>query len=356
MTSPSLVSRARDLEELGELVDDWVITEKGDSEAEGSNEEGFVLVEGMSPEEYRLVSSLFDGEAGGINLEEMVSEVEPGPAPSATAPSATAPSATTPSAIAPSAIVATTTTPSATAPPSTSPSATTPSVSAVEGVAELGRATESPRIKSPVIEPVLSHEPSPRLPLPLSATPAELSPLRTVLVYTELMSFFLGLASHNTSLGIETCGVLGGKVLPGGLGIEVTALMIPKQTGTKDTCSTENEEELIEVQVANDLITVGWIHTHPTQSCFMSSVDLHTHHSFQMMIPEAIAIVMSPRFRPNFGIFRLLDPEGMGMIGSCKGTGFHEHPNTPIYTFCSRHVRVSDERGKFTIFDLRARK
>ena len=36
--------------------------------------------------------------------------------------------------------------------------------------------------------------------------------------------------------------------------------------------------------------------THPTQTAFLSSVDLHTHCSYQLMMPEAIAIVCSPRF------------------------------------------------------------
>lgn len=36
--------------------------------------------------------------------------------------------------------------------------------------------------------------------------------------------------------------------------------------------------------------------THPTQTAFLSSVDLHTHCSYQMMLPEAIAIVCSPKF------------------------------------------------------------
>ena len=36
--------------------------------------------------------------------------------------------------------------------------------------------------------------------------------------------------------------------------------------------------------------------THPSQTSFMSSVDLHTHCSYQLIMPEAIAIVCSPKF------------------------------------------------------------
>ena len=36
--------------------------------------------------------------------------------------------------------------------------------------------------------------------------------------------------------------------------------------------------------------------THPSQTSFMSSVDLHTHCSYQLILPEAIAIVCSPKY------------------------------------------------------------
>ncbi|RWV97612.1 hypothetical protein GW17_00039589 [Ensete ventricosum] len=37
------------------------------------------------------------------------------------------------------------------------------------------------------------------------------------------------------------------------------------------------------------------LQTHPTQSCFMSSIDLHTQYAYQILLPEAIAIVMAPK-------------------------------------------------------------
>lgn len=42
---------------------------------------------------------------------------------------------------------------------------------------------------------------------------------------------------------------------------------------------------------------VSSFQTHPTQTAFLSSVDLHTHCSYQMMLPESIAIVCSPKFQ-----------------------------------------------------------
>jgi STAM-binding protein len=61
-------------------------------------------------------------------------------------------------------------------------------------------------------------------------------------------------------------------------------------------------------------LTLGWIHTHPTQTCFLSSIDLHTHFSYQVMLPEAIAIVMAPTSVPDSGIFSL-SKKGMEVLG-----------------------------------------
>lgn len=77
----------------------------------------------------------------------------------------------------------------------------------------------------------------------------------------------------------------------------------------------------------------------------MSSLDLHTHASYQIMLAEAIAIVCSPNQDISFGIFRyaffssfffsfvrytdqfecrLTDPPGLETIMKCSNKGlFH---------------------------------
>jgi len=40
----------------------------------------------------------------------------------------------------------------------------------------------------------------------------------------------------------------------------VTDLLIPRQTGTSDSCGATNEEDIFEYQHRNGLITLGWIH------------------------------------------------------------------------------------------------
>ncbi|KAI4998201.1 hypothetical protein ZWY2020_053543 [Hordeum vulgare] len=89
---------------------------------------------------------------------------------------------------------------------------------------------------------------------------------------------------------LETCGILAGNLKK--RTFYVTTLIIPKQESTSDSCQATNEEEIFEVQDKGSLFTLGWIHTHPTQTCFLSSIDLHNHYSYQVMLPEAIAIVI----------------------------------------------------------------
>ncbi|KAL6850094.1 hypothetical protein ACP4OV_020721 [Aristida adscensionis] len=173
-------------------------------------------------------------------------------------------------------------------------------------------------------------------------------------VPVKLMEGFLRVAEANTKRGLETCGVLAGTLKK--RTFYVTTLIIPKQKSTSNTCEATNEEELFEVQDNGSLFTLGWIHTHPTQSCFLSSIDLHNHYSYQVMLPEAIAIVMAPTDTTRkHGIFHLTDPGGMGVIHDCAERGFHPHraplDGSPIYEPTS-HVYM-DSHIQFDMIDLR---
>ncbi|KXT16019.1 hypothetical protein AC579_7113 [Pseudocercospora musae] len=137
------------------------------------------------------------------------------------------------------------------------------------------------------------------------------SPLRTVLLPPDLRQKFLNLAHPNTLRNLETCGILAATSISGALFI--THLILPDQTSTSDTCDTTEtgDNELFDYCSSNNLLVCGWIHTHPSQSCFLSSRDLHTSSGYQVMLPEAIAIVCAPRYIPDWGIFRLTDPPGL---------------------------------------------
>ncbi|KAE8734245.1 AMSH-like ubiquitin thioesterase 3 [Hibiscus syriacus] len=173
-------------------------------------------------------------------------------------------------------------------------------------------------------------------------------------VPVRMMEDFLRLARANTAKNLETCGVLAGSLK--NRVFHITTLIIPKQESTSDSCSTLNEEDIFEVQDKLSLFPLGWIHTHPTQTCFMSSVDLHTHYSYQIMLPEAIAIVMAPTDTSSpHGIFHLSDPGGVSIIRNCQQRGFHPHEEpsdgTPIYEHCS-HVFMNP-KIKSDVIDLR---
>ena len=123
------------------------------------------------------------------------------------------------------------------------------------------------------------------------------SSLRTLFLPPDLRASFLDMASSNTRQNLETCGILCGTLISNAF--FVSRLIIPEQKSTSDTCETVDEGALFDYCDAEDLMVLGWIHTHPTQMCFMSSRDLHTHSGYQVMLPESIAIVCAPSSTPS---------------------------------------------------------
>jgi STAM-binding protein len=179
-------------------------------------------------------------------------------------------------------------------------------------------------------------------------------PIRPVFLPSTLRQKFLALASNNTRQGLEMCGMLCGTTVNNALFI--SHLVIPEQKCTSDTCETENESGMLDYCITNDLIVIGWIHTHPTQTCFMSSRDLHTQAGYQVMMPESIAIVCAPQYEPSWGIFRLTNPPGLPHILSCQRTEtFHHHGVDNLYVEAGHpqgHVYES-KTLEFEVCDLR---
>ena len=178
------------------------------------------------------------------------------------------------------------------------------------------------------------------------------TPLRTIFLPPDLRHRFLSIALPNTRANLETCGILCGTLVSNALFI--SKLVIPDQESTSDTCETINESEIFDYVDGEDLMVLGWIHTHPTQTCFMSSRDLHTHGGYQVMMPESIAIVCAPS-KGDWGVFRLTDPPGMKTVLNCTQTGlFHPHAESNIYTDALRPGHVYEARGlEFDVVDLR---
>jgi len=181
-------------------------------------------------------------------------------------------------------------------------------------------------------------------------------PLRPVFLPSQLRNQFLAVASSNTRLNLETCGMLCGILKSNALFI--TRLIVPEQTSTSDTCETLNEEELFDYCDKEELMVLGWIHTHPTQTCFMSSRDLHTHVGYQVMMPESIAIVCAPTKQPSWGCFRLTDPPGKQAILNCSRPGiFHPHDVDNIYTEALKPGHVVElTNAPLEIVDMRPKR
>lgn len=180
-------------------------------------------------------------------------------------------------------------------------------------------------------------------------------PLRTLLLPPDLRPTFLALAHPNTTINLETCAILCGTLISNALFI--THLLLPAQHSTADTCDTtpEGDTALFDYCDAHSLLVCGWIHTHPTQTCFLSSRDLHTSSGYQVMLPEAIAIVCAPRREPDWGCFRLTDPPGLEAVLGCTVPGaFHPHKEGGLYTDALRPGHVVEGPGlQFEVVDLR---
>ncbi|KAL5110770.1 STAM-binding protein-like A [Taenia crassiceps] len=201
--------------------------------------------------------------------------------------------------------------------------------------------------------PQLPSPKPPKIDRSLEPSTAKLSPrtgLNPVLVPQTIAEVFIEAVESNTRANRETCGTLCGHLSPEGDKLVVSHIIICKQTGTADSCTTTNEEELINYLESDGLIVMGWIHTHPSQSVFMSSLDLHCHLSYQLMLPEAIAIVCAPK-HGKMGCFTLTPDYGLNFLRDCKEKGFHNHASLrELYTTCG-HVVFTDE--KVEVVDLR---
>ena len=208
-------------------------------------------------------------------------------------------------------------------------------------------------------QPDRSHTKSPSYTFTSTAHLEDGTPLRTIFLPPTLRTTFLRLAYKNTQANLETCAFLAGTLISNAL--FVSKLIVPAQTSTSDTCEMTNESQLFDlVDAEADLMILGWIHTHPTQTCFMSSRDLHTHAGYQMMLAESIAIVCAPSkgettHGGDWGIYRLTDPPGKKTILACQKPGiFHPHDVDNIYTDALRPGHVVEAKGlDFDVVDLR---
>ncbi|KAM2656116.1 hypothetical protein EV1_011662 [Malus domestica] len=114
-----------------------------------------------------------------------------------------------------------------------------------------------------------------------------------VLCSARLMEYFLDHAKDNTEKGLETCRILGAFLISGQFLLSPN-LVYPYV----HIQNVINDQEAFAIQNEQSPFPVGWIlvesQTHLSQSYFISSVNWHTQYSYQVMIPEAFAIVTTP--------------------------------------------------------------
>jgi len=175
------------------------------------------------------------------------------------------------------------------------------------------------------------------------------STLTAIYVTDNLVPGFVQFAAENTKRDIETCGVLTGKYLHEEDAYVITHCVIPKQKGSANTVQTLCEEELIGVQEKHGVVTLGWIHSHPSQTCFLSSVDMHCQLSYQIMMPNAVAIVYAPTDKTE--TFSLTK-KGIDVLSKCSCQGFHRHEGVSGLYEKAGHVH-SAKRQKCKFIDLR---
>jgi proteasome lid subunit RPN8/RPN11 len=94
--------------------------------------------------------------------------------------------------------------------------------------------------------------------------------------------------------GKETAGLLIGEEINGE--VHVDEIRVGKQKGNAVHVEISEEElamAAIEVRDReDDKVIVGWFHTHPGLSSFMSGTDINTQRMYQALMPNAIAIVI----------------------------------------------------------------
>jgi STAM-binding protein len=157
-----------------------------------------------------------------------------------------------------------------------------------------------------------------------------------------LPAVFADLASPHTAVDLECGGTLWGVACDDG-SFKITTLVLPPQSPSDidinffaplDAASDSPELNAMAAEVqqalnARGLVIGGWIHTHPTQTCFLSSVDLHCQVDVfgdLSGLPanvSRIALVVAPLH--TIAAYVMTDA-GTSSIRSCsQGQTFHLH-------------------------------
>ena len=136
--------------------------------------------------------------------------------------------------------------------------------------------------------------------------------------------------------------------------IVITSLVFPDQVSDENGVQPDLNPEYISIVEEKGLVAIGWIHSHPHQTCYFSSVDMHAHHALQASIPYSFGIVYA---REDKTLPIALTQKGMETIGECSDFGFHTHevngktvPNSEL-VYVPKHL-VYIPKNKYKIYSL----
>ena len=114
---------------------------------------------------------------------------------------------------------------------------------------------------------------------------------------------------------VEVIGLLTGKIENAGTPLELITVMDYWPIGTGDAVSVNilDAEPVMDVyknKPKNDFI-VGWAHSHPSYTPFLSQDDINTQSRYQALWEDSLAVVIDPtmitKFNPGYSIFRLTE-------------------------------------------------
>jgi len=90
--------------------------------------------------------------------------------------------------------------------------------------------------------------------------------------------------------------------------IEINDLIIPDQQGTNIHAEITSELAIVEYLRKNkrdiNNVQVGWYHSHPSLSCFLSQIDIQTQKYWQKVNNRMVALVIDP-IKNDVKCFRL---------------------------------------------------
>jgi hypothetical protein len=168
---------------------------------------------------------------------------------------------------------------------------------------------------------------------------------------------FADVASPHTAVGLECGAYVYGTERADDGSFTATTLLLPPQSVTNfdvdfapdGALSPDGRTHvpaidyfaLDELFAERGLVCGGWIHTHPPpHSCFMSSVDLHSHAGMVVNnltrmprhVPQ-VAIVVAPLHTTAAYV---MSDAGVAAVRACNESGFHDHDGQPGITSWKR--------------------